>query len=347
MSNLGRLYTYAKGGADAKEDFTTEALAICLRHDADSVHRCAPCRRACSKDTGRLRQRSSPSRNCPFPAWVASTSSYVWVGATLEECWFEVKVDAPETGDQLARYATHVSALPAEGRPQLIVLAREPIRVDGPPLLPWKTVHAAARSSATPPLAGPRRLARGASNGRCPRWTDLARRARSPSSGHQPLREAVSRAGRRLPRAWHLATRSSRGPGAARSAALSRGAQPPRPLHAEGAALQVGGSTLLYFGIEGPEFSDPRGVGGWSRTRSTARSDGRSSTRRIAAAWTSAWVRQLATWQGLRVAHPTTGPIDQRALATWYVERVDELATAGVLELLPRLGRGTWIAGGP
>jgi hypothetical protein len=58
-----------------------------------------------------------------------------------------------------------------------------------------------------------------------------------------------------------------------------------------------------------------------------------------------AWVRQLAAWQALRVAHPAGGPIDQGALATWYVERVDELATAGVLELLPRLGKGAWSAG--
>ncbi len=337
VGNLGRLYTYAKGGADAKEDFTTEALAICLRHDP------APFIDALRTE-GLLPEAVNPTTVVPYTQLSVPGVGRVDLvvrlgGAALEECWFEVKVDAPESGDQLARYAAHVSALPAEGRPQLIVLAREPIRGDGPPLLPWGTVHAAARSSATP------------------HWQDLAdwlEELRMVDTHDGPispdelealpqavslyeklchvLADACSRLAPRYPEfAW------PRG-GAIRS--MVEGELSHRGRFMLKVPLRVGGETLLYFGIEGrgaptPEAwveSNPK-YGPQRRAIIDAADRGRLD---------SAWVRQLATWQALRVAHPAGSPIDQGALATWYVERVEELATAGVLELLPRLGKGTW-----
>jgi hypothetical protein len=103
---------------------------------------------------------------------------------------------------------------------------------------------------------------------------------------------------------------------------------------------RLGRDIYLFFGVEGrgsptPEVwvvSNPK-YGPQRRAIIDAADKGGLD---------SAWVRQLATWQALRVAHPAGVPIDQSALATWFVERVDELATAGVIELLPRLGKGAW-----
>lgn len=337
MGNLGRLYTYAKGGADAKEDFTTEALAICVRHDP------VPFLEALRTE-GLLPEAVDPTTVVPYTQLsvpgVGRVDLIVRLGAgALEECWFEVKVDAPETGDQLARYAAHISALPAEGRPQLIVLAREPIRSGGPPLLPWRAVHAAARSSATP------------------HWQDLAdwlEELRMVDSHDGPispeeleafpqavslyeklcqvLADACSRLAPRYPEFAWPARGAIRG--------MVEGELSFRGRFMLKVPLLVGGSTLLYFGIEGrgsptPEVwveSHPK-YGPQRRAIIDAADRGGLD---------AAWVRQLATYQALRVAHPGGGPIEQGALVGWYVERVDELATAGVLELLPRLSKGTW-----
>jgi hypothetical protein len=337
MSNLGRLYTYAKGGTDAKEDFTTEALAICLRHDADPFIDAL-------RAEGLLEETETPATVEPFTQLSVPGVGRVDLvvrlgGATLEECWFEVKVDAPETGDQLARYAAHVSALPAEGRPQLIVLAREPIRVEGPPLLSWKTVHAAARSSATPhwqDLADWLEEIRMVDTHAGPISPDELEALPQAISLYEKLCLVLADACTRLaPRYPDFAWPRS---GAIRSAV--EGELSHRGRFMLKVPLQVGGSTLLYFGIEGrgsptPELwveSNPKYGPQRRAIIDTADRGGLDS----------AWVRQLVTWQALRVAHPAGSPIDQRALATWYVERVDELATAGVLVLLPRLGKGTW-----
>lgn len=148
LSNLGRLYTYAKGGTDAKEDFTTEALAICIRHDPTPFIEVL-------RAEGLVQGGIEPTAVVPYTQLsvpgVGRVDLVVRMNtANLEECWFEVKIDAPETGDQLARYMAHLSRLPSEGRPALIALARQPIRVDGPPLLTWRAVHGAARGSTTP-----------------------------------------------------------------------------------------------------------------------------------------------------------------------------------------------------
>jgi hypothetical protein len=337
VGNLGRLYTYAKGGADAKEDFTTEALAICLRHDP------GPFLDALRAE-GLLADDMSPTAVEPYTQLSVPGVGRVDLvvrlgGATLEECWFEVKVDAPETGDQLTRYGAHLSALPAEGRPLLIVLARDAIRADGPPLLAWRTVYAAARSSETP------------------HWQDLAdwlEELRMVDIHDGPispeeldafpqavnlyeklchvLADATTRLAPRYPDfAWPAR-------GAIRGAV--EGELSFRGRFMLKVPLRVGGNTLLYFGIEGrgsptPEVwveSNPK-YGPQRRAIIDAADRGGLDP---------AWVRQLVTWQALRVAHPSHGPIEQGALATWFVERVDELATAGVLELLPRLGKGAW-----
>lgn len=337
MSNLGRLYSYAKGGVDAKEDFTTEALAICVRHDP------APLLDALRAE-GLVADEVNPTTVEAYTQVSVPRVGRVDLvvrlgGATLEECWFEVKVDAPETGDQLTRYGAHLSALPAEGRPQLIVLARDPIRPDGPPLLAWRTVHAAARTSETP------------------HWQDLAdwlEELRMVDTHDGPispeeleafpqavnlfeklclvLADACSRLAPRYPEfAWPAR-------GAVRGAV--EGELSFRGRFMLKVPLRVGGNTLLYFGVEGRGSPTPEA---WVESNPKYGPQRRAI---IDAAdrggLNSAWVRQLVTWQALRVAHPAGEPIDQSALTTWFVERVDELATAGVLELMPKLGKGAW-----
>ncbi len=48
----------------------------------------------------------------------------------------------------------------------------------------------------------------------------------------------------------------------------------------------------------------------------------------------------MDTWRALTVTIDPPDLIDQEGLVRWYLERLGELETSGLLELLPRLRKG-------
>jgi hypothetical protein len=146
-SRLGRLYSYSKDSAfTAQENFTTEALGIAIAEDPEpmieALYRLDPVRAA------GLSLRTSICR----PSTQMALPGGGWLDLVLEifdddhrvtaEVWVEVKIDAPESGQQLDYYQQrardHVCPV------WLVTLARSPLR-DAVPNLSWNELYRAAR----------------------------------------------------------------------------------------------------------------------------------------------------------------------------------------------------------
>jgi hypothetical protein len=146
-STFTRLFRYAKGvGADAKENYTTEVLRAAIETDARPL-------RDALKAGVRIDVASTSvvSVETQFAIATAGIVDMVlsFVDADLRRTvWIEVKVDAGESGDQLANYARFISSLPEGHRPTLIVLGPKLLR-DGVPLLKWQVVRDAIVRSGT------------------------------------------------------------------------------------------------------------------------------------------------------------------------------------------------------
>lgn len=147
-SALGRLFLFSKDNAAvALENFVTEALALAVR----SAH--GPLLTALQQ----TRLPGQPPLPLPGSDVVVQTQVYL-AGAFLDltlaytdehgqavEVWIEVKVDAPESGEQLKAYAGHALAPARKCRPRLVVLSKAPLinAVDADfAWLPWTTLFA-------------------------------------------------------------------------------------------------------------------------------------------------------------------------------------------------------------
>ena len=144
-SDLGRLYYYARGDGSpqqAKENFTTEALAIAIGDDPSPM-------------LAALRGVVWGAEGSPVAPEVDGIDAHTQVyvppdhgyqhsfldlvldltasRATVATVWVEVKIDAPESGKQLEKYECH--RLRRE-RTWLLTLSREPLR-EWVPCLPW------------------------------------------------------------------------------------------------------------------------------------------------------------------------------------------------------------------
>ncbi len=158
-STLRRLFLFAKSENDALENFTTEALAAAIRLDADPF---VAALRASSihLPDGAVRVRGVQTQTGVEGAGILDLIVLLAVGLDEVELWFEVKCNAPESGEQLVRYRAHLAARPASLRPQLIVLA--PRHIAGHedlPLLPWQALWRASSPA----------------NTRAPSWWDFRR----------------------------------------------------------------------------------------------------------------------------------------------------------------------------
>jgi hypothetical protein len=65
------------------------------------------------------------------------------------EGWIEVKIDSPESGDQLAHYAGRISAFPADRRPFLATLSKDPLTTGVTPLT-WQALWDESRDNPSP-----------------------------------------------------------------------------------------------------------------------------------------------------------------------------------------------------
>lgn len=144
-STLHRLFRYASAPQnDALENFTTEALAGAIRHDATPML-------TVLREAGVLSSEAT----------IEATLTQVTVrgvgiidlelhvraeGACI--VWIEVKVNAGESGDQLDRYIRYASERP-ELDIRLVTLARGPVRPTVRAMT-WRSLRAASRSSTSP-----------------------------------------------------------------------------------------------------------------------------------------------------------------------------------------------------
>jgi hypothetical protein len=153
MSILEGLYRYARGDrAHARENFTTQALAGCIRLDP------VPFAKALQEvgDLGISEDATidplAVSTQWPVPA--VGAIDLVVRGQDRSrpfERWGELKVDAGESGDQIQRYQKHLLRLPDLNRPTLFTLGRSPLR--GHPDVPHLTWNEVARAASASPSA--------------------------------------------------------------------------------------------------------------------------------------------------------------------------------------------------
>jgi hypothetical protein len=106
-SNLNQLFRYARSEhVDAKENFTTEALAAAIRHDPDPIVQVL-------RSRGWLAEIEQAE---VIPHTQVRVSGTGCIDLVLEvsdgtrRCvfWIEVKVDAGEHGEQLANYRRYI-----------------------------------------------------------------------------------------------------------------------------------------------------------------------------------------------------------------------------------------------
>jgi hypothetical protein len=134
-SLFGRLFRYARSTeTDQLENFTTEALAAAIREQPTPF-------------LATLAEHGIPAALPSARTSVLVTTQEAVAGVGIvdlvvrlfdgtslrQEVWVEVKVWAPESGDQLARYRAHLLSRPDGDRCTLVTLG--PRRLDG--AVPW------------------------------------------------------------------------------------------------------------------------------------------------------------------------------------------------------------------
>lgn len=146
-STLERLFAYARtADSDPRENFTTEALAGAVRSDPRPLLHALASKGLLDIDDV---VRSSPFTQVAF-AGVGTIDLLLQLelGTGAREVWIEVKVNAPESGQQLRNYRTFIDTHAELGR-DLVVLAKDVLRSSVPHTpLRWRDVSHAARELA-------------------------------------------------------------------------------------------------------------------------------------------------------------------------------------------------------
>ncbi len=136
--------------AEATENFTTEALAACIRSDPKPMLRALQ-EAAVLEDVSEVGEVVAQTQVGRAGAGVIDLVLQLRKPGAILEVWVEVKVAAGESGRQIDNYRTSIAAQPAAYRPILVTLSRYPIRPD-PYLLwvSWQRVRAHALTSTQP-----------------------------------------------------------------------------------------------------------------------------------------------------------------------------------------------------
>lgn len=128
-SSLSRMFSYAAGGG--VENFTTEAFAAAIRARPEPF--------VFSLATINI-QFKPPFREVATQVSInAGTLGLLVVDSNNCRVIIEVKVDAPESGNQLERYRRWADSFPPEQRPHVVVLSPGRLPSDSAALwLPWQ-----------------------------------------------------------------------------------------------------------------------------------------------------------------------------------------------------------------
>jgi hypothetical protein len=338
-STFGRLFTYTRETkADALENFTTEALAAAIREDPRPIVQLL---------RGML---LLPSLDDPIEV-IAATQVGVPGAGILDlvldvrypgravEIWVEVKVRAGESGQQLNNYRNHLSEVPPDGRPRLVTLAR--VRLGQPdqlPWIPWQSIWRAARGASTSSTY----------------WHDLrsfleeigmADAFDDPVSAREAasLDDAASLFGKTRRILAAVGAESNVRWPAFKWPTDERRIQ--RVLSAQFSRhrrfLMVAGEVYrayLFVGVTPIEGEAHAAV--WVETRDKAV----EPRRRIiaaadAAGLSDAWERDMGSWGGLHKFRRLVSFSSHGDVVQWFIDSLEELGQAGILALIPALGR--------
>lgn len=326
-STLSRLFVYAKGAQNvARENFTTEALAGAVRHDPAPL--VALFRDACVVSAAARFVKVLTQMNVPNVGQIDMV--VVFDGS---EVWVEVKVDAPESGNQLSTYLKHVATTPTT---KLVTLAKASLHPDVVPLTWQQLRRAIVASGSTSPY-----------------WSDFRtylEEIRVADAFDEPISSAERAA---LGPAHALLRKVARMLVPVAEAAASmvphlgwRVTEPEllkevtSKLRAHG-VMSVSTRAKLRAGISFGAYPDDgdTGVGVWVWSYPSATAVRRQLLDAAdAGKLPIQWERSPVEWEALGVYRRLSDFADHEAAATWLVERLGDLERAGLMRLIPALG---------
>jgi hypothetical protein len=328
-----RLFERAKTDRRAIEDFTTEVLAEAIRHDKAPMVRVL-------REAGLLNGSAEVRAIRPETQVVVERAGRVDLQLQVEqgtgacEIWIEVKINSPESGNQLDTYSRAAAAYQI----RLATLSREPLRRDDPAIqaLSWQRLWDAAESS------------------RAPYWKDLRsllKELEMADEYNKPI-EASEIAG--LIPAYSLLCKAAHVLRAVCDHAnqvfpqgqLPAGIRQIREKLAEQFA-EKGRFTIhtnswqdvrVFFGLC-PD-ADRLALSVWIETNKNRTLKERLIRQAEQGGLGSNWVRQPGrdAWEALvSRPHPIDSGIPLDDCVTWLNAKIDELNAAGVLAIIPAL----------
>jgi hypothetical protein len=356
-STFLRLFQYAKApDADPLENFTTEALAACIRADFRPME-------LALRQSGLLDWKVPrltalvPHTQVHLPgAGVVDLALHAESPQGRLTYWVEIKVHSGLSGDQLWNYLQHAAEFPGEARPQVALLTRR--RLDRLPGMRWVTAVRAEAVDGSGLSLGwltwqQMQSAISASGTQAPYWHDFnsllketgmadgfdspvsSREAASLSAAFALQRKAerivlpfLAHAQVTMPEArWQKTeqdvqscfARQFRQHG--RFVVWNKGAD----AYVMAGVVDRNGEAYLLITVE----MDPKR--GADRTQILSQAD--------LSGLSTAWRRQMDSWFVLVTERRLALFDTLEGASDWLKARLDDLHAAGVLAVLPKLGR--------
>jgi hypothetical protein len=336
-STLTRLFTYAKATeAEALENFTTEALAACIRDDGLPMVAALRAVRAISMDDpdphlAPLTQVVTPG------AGVIDLVLRVQSGDRLREVWTEVKVNAAQSGKQFPTYLDYLEKVDARTRPQLVHLGPKRLLHDERLVfLPWQELWHQSRRS-------PSKL-----------WHELRLFLEEKNMADAYDAPVLTREAASLGDAFGLLRKAERIllPVGVRGNELwdppTWPATPTEVRRFLGQQFRDHGRLVIHHKIdtrawviagliyeEGETWlavnvrSNPKHIEVRRRLIDQARTGGLPGS----------WERPPGLWIDLLAYRPLAAFESHQAATTWVIDKLDELKQAGIVGLLPKLAK--------
>lgn len=333
-STFTRLYRYAKAvGAEAKENYTTEALRACITTDARPF--VLALRRAGIFDVAADANLSVQTQLAVKGA--GQIDLVVTIAAEPRPFWFELKVDAGESGDQVSNYEAFIASLAEPNRPRLVVLGPEPLR-DGLPWLSWQHLREAIVESRTA----------------SPYWHDFktyleeigmadSHDERVSDSEVRALRSARRLLGKASRILTPFAQAASKAwPGSLWPLTEAKVVDAVASSFVSHGTLSIGNATNLRANVSAGMYHEPLTEDAWLGLWIWCRPNRVRERRAIldiveCRSWADDWFRDGAEWE-LFGAYRQLVSFESHAAATaWLTSCLVQLRDAGMLDLLPKL----------
>jgi hypothetical protein len=334
-STFSNLLRYARSTAlEATENFTTEALAACIRSDPAPILHVLE-RAAVIASSAEVTEVVPYTQVAYSGAGVIDLVLQIGLRDRGLEVWVEVKVAAGESGNQLQNYRTSINARRADLRPVLVTVARYPIRPD-PWLIwiPWQSIRREA-AKATQPY-----------------WRDFAEFLQEVQMADEFDEPITSREAASLPASAQLMGKVARILWPVLETAADR--WPESPWTASEDDLRK--NLALWFRQRGRFTAQMHGyvrrgawldIGVWEGDEPelgvTVVTEPKSLDVRTAVIAIAdnnglppTWARQLSGWHAVSIRSRLIGFSDHDAARGWLLARLEELGSAGLLSLIGR-----------